>query len=195
MDTRGLLLPVDFPQDWAPVDHPQYVPPWPANLPAAKDRPTARGTYGQGGSVPNDGTTVLPPRTPSGGPAVPGTDINDPHHYAFIIEGTFTTVAASTRIIEEPANKRNYLMIRNAGAAANNLFVSFGRDASANSPILLTQNQILLLDTVVPQDDVYVFSSVVGSVVAFAYSTIAWAWRCARRHWAMCWPALRCCGG
>jgi hypothetical protein len=173
MDTRGLLPPVDFPQDWAPVDHPQYIPPWPGNLPAAKDRPTARGTYGQGGALPNDGTTILPPGTPIGGPgAGDGAPIVDPHHYAFIVEGQLNAGLASLRLIEQPAGHRNYLMIRNNGAVAANLFVSFGRDASANSPILLTQNQILLLDTVVPQDDVYVFASVAATAVAYAYSTI-----------------------
>jgi len=177
VDNDGLLPPVDMLYDLEPVDHPQYIPGHPHNLPPRRDRPAMRGYLGLSGAdlVPVPGTggpSILPPGTPTSGPA-PGVDptpVLDPWHVAFLIEGQSTVGVTSSKIIELPAAKRNYLMIRNNSATAT-IFVSFGRDASTVSPVRLSSNQMMLLDSVVPQDDVYCLSDTAATSVVWAFST------------------------
>ena len=176
MDSDGRLPPVGMIYDLEPVDHPQFIPGSPHNLPPRRDRPNRRGYLGlSGSSLVDDGLPpeILPPGTPTAGPgAGEGQPVIDPHHYAYITEGQFNAGLISLRMIEESPTKRNYLMIRNTSATAV-IFVSFGRDATSVSPVRLSSNQMMLLDAVVPQDDVYVLSDTAATVVAYAYSTIA----------------------
>ena len=176
MDSDGRLPPVGMIYDLEPVDHPQFIPGSPHNLPPRRDRPNRRGYLGlSGNSLVDDGLgpEILPPGTPTAGPgAGEGQPVIDPHHYAFITEGQFTAGLASLEMIQESPSKRNYLMIRNNSATAV-IFVSFGRDASLFSPVRLSSNQMMLLDAVVPQDDVHVLSDTAGTSVVYAYSTIS----------------------
>jgi hypothetical protein len=176
VDNDGLLPPVDLLGELAPVDHPQYIPGHPHNLPPRRDRPAQRGYLGLSGADLigglGDGASILPPGTSTTGPApaVDPTAVSDPWHQALITEGQATVGVASIKIIDQPSTKRNYLMIRNNSATAV-IFVSFGRDASTISPVRLSSNQMMLLDVVVPQDDVYCLSDTAATSVVYAFST------------------------
>jgi len=162
--------PVALDGNLLPVDHPQWVPPNPHNLPPASARPTRRSVLA--------GTTLISgavPTSPSGsgfpGPAEP---IFDAHHYANLIEGNIAVGnLISAKFLDMPATLRNILIFRNTSAAAN-VYLSFGRDASLNSVLRLTPNQIILLDAVVPQDDVYAFGDAAAATLSYAYSTIVY---------------------
>lgn len=160
----------------SPVDNPNYIPGSPHNLPPRRDRPNIRGYIG----VP--GQSLVTDRRSGDGPTVGGASggplsgygaepFFNPHAYAQVIEGTFVVTLASQKFLDQPDSWRNILMIRNSSAAAN-IYVSFGRDASVTGSIIrLSSNQILLFDTVVPQDDLYVIGDAAGSI-AYGYSTI-----------------------
>lgn len=169
-DEKDKFPRVGLIETWAPVDAPQYIPGNPHNLPPRRDRPNRIGSGVTliGG---DDGPTGAPSTGGLGG--VDPIAIWNPHAYANIIEGTFIVSATtSQKFLDEPTSRRNLLMIRNSSAAAN-VYVSFGRDASViGSIIRLAANQIVLFDTVVPQDDVYVIGDAAGSI-AYGYSTIS----------------------
>lgn len=87
--------------------------------------------------------------------------VREAHRYATINGSLVYTVSTTPlQVLAASQNYRNFLAMRNNGAA--NIFVEFGREASSNSTILLVPNQIILFDTVVPQDDV----SAVGSAAS-----------------------------
>lgn len=85
---------------------------------------------------------------------------------------------ASTLVLAETPTRRNFLMLRNAGA--NPIVVAFGIDTNIDTvlgvapsaPIYLVPNQMVLFDIVVPQDDIYA-STVTGlSTIAIAAANI-----------------------
>ena len=80
--------------------------------------------------------------------------VREAHRYAQINGSVvFQVTLDSALILPAPQNFRNLLMIRNAGAST--LYVEFGRDATPSATLELQPNQMVLFDTVVPQDDVY----------------------------------------
>lgn len=97
--------------------------------------------------------------------------VREAHRYA-LINGSIVldTNATSALMLAAPQNFRNMLIMRNAGA--NTIFVEFGRDATTEAPIILQPNQMILFDTVVPQDDVYALSSVGLSRLSLGFSNI-----------------------
>lgn len=115
-----------------------------------------------------------PPTTPSApgdGDALP---FRDPHHYASLFEQTNVPIpnaVGGLMVLAEPANKRNWIMLRNNSAAAN-IFIAFGQAATANSVIRLTPNTMMLMDVVVPQDDMFAFADAAAGFLSFSYSTI-----------------------
>lgn len=148
---------------WAPVNVPQVLSGYPHNLPPRRDRPRWDPFTGMG--TPGD--------APSTGPgAFPGDWTYDPHHYAELIQGNLAVGLASVQLLSEPASRRNFLSIRNSSPGTEVIFVSFGSAASALSWLRLTANQIVLFDTVVPQNDIYVISDTATGAVAYAFSTI-----------------------
>lgn len=133
-----------------------------------------------GRSAPvQDGVPVLPGAIPAGEFSQAGSiggepvaPIFDPHHYArFNGEQLYTLPAsASTAILLRSSTLRNMLMMRNTSGAAD-IYVSFGTAASVNSVLLLAAGQTVLFDVVVPQDDVFAFSTVGGATISIASST------------------------
>lgn len=92
------------------------------------------------------------------------------HRYATVSGSLpFDVTTTPQTILAAPQNYRNFLGIRNVGAA--NIFVDFGRDASTDSTFLLVPNQIILFDTVVPQDDVSVLGAG-ASRVSISFSNV-----------------------
>jgi hypothetical protein len=97
--------------------------------------------------------------------------VREAHRYA-LINGSviFQTITESQIVLQAPQNFRNLLIMRNAGA--NLVMVEFGRDASPQSTIELQPNQIILFDTVVPQDDVHAMSPGGLSSLSVSFSNI-----------------------
>lgn len=160
--------PVSMPDNGAPIDFPQYVPPHPHNLPPNRDRPAPRAFQ--------SGVELIdaPPYSPGVLPmADEQAQIYDPHHYAEVTEGVVTlATGASAIVILRPGNRRNYLTLRNASPGTETIGISFQGNASANSPLLLQPGQTVLFDVVVPQGDVSAFGSAVTAVLAYGYSNI-----------------------
>lgn len=107
-------------------------------------------------------------------PGTPGgpVDVSDAHHYAVMNGDLVVAVGlANVNVLQQPDGVRNLLIIRNS-SATQNLYVSFGNQASVNSTIRLVPNAIILFDASVPQDDVNVVADAAGGQVSIAYSTI-----------------------
>lgn len=165
--TNKKFIPVQWSDKRDPYYDPQFLPPDPHNIPNRADLLRRGGPEYLGG----DG---LPTEDPVGGWT--GT-IRDPHHYATLIS-LYSAVpddsAAEQSILILPQSnvKRNWLSIRNPSVAAN-LWVNFGAAASAQSWLILAPGEIVLFDTVVPQNDMWVLASATAGFISFAWSTIA----------------------
>lgn len=151
--------PVHFASDVAPWASPQRTPPTPNSVIDI-------------GSIqsltPSNQPTVTPSK--SDGDAVP---VRDPYHLASLT--SLTTAPGnglSAKFLDQPTNKRNMLLLRNASTSAN-IYIEFGKDASVNSTLKLAAGAILLFDVVVPQDDLYALADASGGLLAYSYSTIA----------------------
>jgi hypothetical protein len=72
--------------------------------------------------------------------------------------------------LDQPIGKRNTLAFRNA-SVTQIIFIGFGGNATTSSWLRITPGMIVLFDTVVPQDDLYVISDAASGVLAYAYST------------------------
>jgi len=106
----------------------------------------------------------------------PGQTINDPHHYANLIEGNQAVGQAAaadtqTPFLIMPSGRRNYLGIRNSSAAAN-IYIGFGNPASTASWLKLTAGQIVVWDSVVPQNDLYALADAAAGTISWAHSVI-----------------------
>jgi hypothetical protein len=95
----------------------------------------------------------------------------EPHRYAQLNGSlVFQVTTTSQLVLPAPQNFRNLLMMRNVGA--NVLYIEFGREASTDATIQLQPNQILLFDTVVPQDDVSAIAGAGSSTLSLSFSNI-----------------------
>lgn len=96
--------------------------------------------------------------------------IREAHRYA-TINGSiaYSITTQPQQVLAASQNYRNFLAMRNNGAA--NIFIDFGRDASSVSTILLIPNQIILFDTVVPQDDVSAIGAA-ASQLSLSFSSV-----------------------
>ncbi len=100
------------------------------------------------------------------------TGITAPHWYANVIEGVVPVDVVSVQppaLAQVAPGVRNMLMFRNSGAT--NLFIAFGSPATSNSTLRITANTIVLFDTVVPQNDIWVLSDAAGGQISYSYST------------------------
>jgi hypothetical protein len=158
--------PVGLINDLGAVDHPQYIPGSPHNLPPSRDRSARRSFLGLT-EVPSQGSPGVLPTFPE------RVTVYDPHHYAAPIEGSApVSNAAAQLLLLQPQTRRNYLVLRNASPAAQNIFVAFGSQATATSALRLTPNQVVFLDPV-PQTDMYALADAAGARLSWSVSTIA----------------------
>jgi len=67
-------------------------------------------------------------------------------------------------VLPRPSGIRTYLLIENLLAAPNQIRVNFDNPASANSGIGIDSSGSWLFDSVVPQNNVYIFAPAAGSV-------------------------------
>lgn len=101
------------------------------------------------------------------------TLVFDEHRYARLGGGQSYVLSAtdSTLVLPESDTLRNFLGFRNTSAAAN-VFIDFGNAATAASAWLrLEPNQIVLLDTVVPQDTVFAIADAAPASLVVIFST------------------------
>ena len=110
-----------------------------------------------------------PPST-SPGPAGGAAPVSMSHAYASIISAYTNVGIVSALFLLQPAAKRNFLALRNASATAN-IYIEFSNQATTNSWLELLPAQIVLFDTVVPQNDLYAIADAAGAVLAYGYST------------------------
>jgi len=145
-----LYPPVTYLNQRDPWGVPQYVPPSPNNLPV-RPEPNA---------APNTTQTLASGQT---------ADIREIYRYASVVSVSVNVGTASFKFLDAPIGKRNFLGFRNAGATT--LYVDFNSQATTGSWLAITTGTLVLFDTVVPQDDLYVLSSAAGGILAYAYST------------------------
>lgn len=132
------------------------IAPWPMGPSAQPDGPRVSGRPG----VPLPGEP--------GGP-IP---VYESHRYAWFRGENVVPVnnGSSTLVLPQTDALRNMLLIRNSSATAN-LYISFGTQATLNSPLYLTPNQMVLFDTGVPQDDVYAYGDAASAQITIGLST------------------------
>lgn len=140
--------------DWLPWSNPNYIPGAPHNLPARPD-PAVAGSSGTAGLV------------------VPGDVVNvrENYRYSSLITVSLTVGTTSIKFLDQPIGKRNMLGFRNASTGGQDIYIEFNGTATTGAWLKLTPGTIVLFDTVVPQDDLYVISSAAGGILAYAYST------------------------
>lgn len=141
--------------------------PWdygPQNL----TRPVA--TPPRGNLIASTGGGVVPVPT---GPIGPGRWNVLPHQYAYPTTNLSRIIGTtSEKVLDQPNNYRNLLIIRNPNAVAI-LYAQFGGEASAlESAIVIAPGIMVLLDSVVPQDDLWIVSDTASSRVNIAYANL-----------------------
>lgn len=139
--------PVNYDNARVPFGSPQWMPPLAQNAPAQKGRSSAPG---------------------AGGIAETRSD----HAYARVIDFNSAVGVTSALVLAQPTGLRNLLALRNASSGTQIIYIGFGANASSNSTIAIAAGQIVLFDTVVPQDDIYAISSAAGGSLSIAYSVI-----------------------
>jgi|SRR4051812_22387153 hypothetical protein len=112
----------------------------------------------------------------SGGYGANALIIRDPHHYANLIDQSVILPQNLSQLVlpVSPA-PRNMLLLRNF-STSETIFIGWGRDASNVSTLALASGTPwgteVLFDVVVPQDDMYAFTTGSAVTLCFAYSTI-----------------------
>ena len=145
------MQPVQWLNNREPWDVPQYIPGQPHNLPSRPDPAVA-------GSTVRD----IP---------ASGLEVRESYRFASINTVSLTVDTTSIKFLDAPIGKRNFLGFRNASTGGQNLFVEFNSQATTGSWLRLTPGTIVVFDTVVSQDDLYVIADAAGGVFAYAYST------------------------
>lgn len=144
--------------------------PWwdPDYIPSGPMRTTSRPSLPLPGDVPSNG---------SGQPHLAPTNwVADAWHQATIVSSQVAPSAVANPdqqpFLLAPNTLRNMLMLRNASVGGQNMFIEFGKPASAATVLFLVPNQIVMFDEVVSQDDLYAACDVAGGLLSFGYSTI-----------------------
>ena len=137
--------------------NPQYIPGYPHNLPAKADAGLPSG-------VGSPTSTNFPGYSST-------VSITDPYRFASFVDLSIITTIFSVKFLDQPIGKRNTLGFRNASTTNQVIYIGFGGNATTGSWLQINPGTIVLFDTVVPQDDLYVISDVTGGVLAYVYST------------------------
>jgi len=143
--------PVGWLNKREPWSSPQYVPGYPHNLPAKADAAVQTTT-----NFPGYSSTV---------------SITDPYRFASFVDLSIITTIISVKFLDQPIGKRNTLGFRNSSTASQVIYIGFGGNATTGSWLQINVGTLVLFDTVVPQDDLYVISDVTGGVLNYVYST------------------------
>lgn len=147
-----LFPPIEYLNQREPWGVPQYMPPSPHNLPV---RP-------EPGAFSNTTQTLASGNT---------VDIREIYRYASVVTVSLTVGTSSIKFLDAPIGKRNFLGFRNASTGGQVLYIEFNAQATTGAWLAINAGTLVLFDTVVPQDDLYVISSAAGGILAYAYST------------------------
>ena len=143
--------PVGWLNKRVPWTNPQYVPGYPHNLPAKADAAV---------------------QTTSNFPGyVDSVSVTEPYRFASFVDLSIITSTTSVKFLDQPIGKRNTPGFRNASTASQVIYIGFGGNATTGSWLQINPGTIVLFDTVVPQDDLYVISDVTAGILAYVYST------------------------
>jgi len=131
---------------------PGYSPPGPHNLPRGA---AARwGTAGAG--VP------------------PGIDVREVNRYPMVTTVAINVGLTGQLLVSQPDTTRIVLIVRCDASSAGSILVAFGISASINTAAFtIPPGGVLLLDYVVPQDDVFIVGSAAGCVGTCVYANSA----------------------
>jgi hypothetical protein len=147
-----LFGPVRYLNDRDPWGVPQYIPPSPHNLPIRPDP-----------NAPVQNTTQAL--------GVDGTlNVREVYRYASLVTVTITVGTTSIKFLDAPIGKRNFLGFRNA-SATQVLYIDFNATATSGAWLAIQPGILVLFDSVIPQDDLYVVADAAGGTLAYAYST------------------------
>ena len=138
------------PSDLLPWSSPTYIPGAPHNLPKRTDTTSSERS---GSFIAGD-----------------VANIRENYRYASLVTASLTVGTTSVKFLDQPIGKRNLLSFRNA-SLTQTLYIDFNSQATTGSWLALAAGAIILFDSVVPQDDLYVISSAAGGQLAYAYST------------------------
>ena len=98
-------------------------------------------------------------------------NVRNIYQYASLQDVTLNVGTTSIKFLDAPIGKRNMLGFRNASLGTQNLYISFGAQATTSNWLKLAVGTIVLFDTVVPQDDLYVISDAANGILCYSYST------------------------
>jgi hypothetical protein len=93
------------------------------------------------------------------------------YQYASLQDVSITIGTTSVKFLDAPIGKRNMLGFRNASTSSQNIYISFGAQATTNNWLKLIPGTIVLFDTVVPQDDLYCIADAASGILVYSYST------------------------
>ncbi len=143
--------PVEWLEQRRPWENPQFIAASPHNLPSRPDPAVANNTVRD---------------IPAG-----GVDIRDAYRFASYNSLSLTVGTTSIKFLDAPIGKRNFLGFRNASTGTQVLYIDFNSNATTGSWLALSAGTLVVFDTVVSQDDLYVISSAAGGTLAYVYST------------------------
>lgn len=146
------VSPLNQPSDLEPWSSPSYIPGAPHNLPKRAEP----------GSTASAAGLLMPGET---------ANVREQYRYASLITAQLTVGTTSIKFLDQPIGKRNMLGFRNASTGGQVLYVEFNAQATTGTWLAIQPGSIILFDTVVPQDDLYVIADVAGASLAYAYST------------------------
>jgi len=153
MDARDIdavrnAPPITYLNNRIPADLPQYLPGHPNNVSPVMRPPTVQERF------PTD------------------VYITEPHHFASVTE--VAIIASNTyyvKFLDQPVSKRNLLMLRNGSTTNDLIYIGFNSVPSPFATLTIQGGQLIIFDTVVPQDDLYVVASAASVVFSYAWST------------------------
>lgn len=145
------MQPVQWLNNREPWDTPQYIPGQPHNLPSRPDPAVASSTVRD---IPAS-----------------GLEVRESYRFASINSVSLPVGTTSIKFLDAPIGKRNFLGFRNASTGGQILYIEFNSQATTGAWLALNPGTIVVFDTVVSQDDLYVISSAAGGTLAYAYST------------------------
>lgn len=107
--------------------------------------------------------------------ATQSAPVINPHAYAEPQSVAFDLPALGSPallVLARSAGFRNLLLLRNASPGTESIYINFGNQATVDSPFLLPVGAMIILDTVVPQNDVYAIGSAATARLVIASSIL-----------------------
>lgn len=132
---------------------PQDIPPGPGNLPGAfRNRVPVAGVPGTAGAA--------------------FVNVREVNRYPLVTTLSLALTPTPALAVAQPDGTRILLVIRNALTSANNALIAFGQNPLTLASFELVPGAVLLLDYVVPQDDVNVAVATGTAQIVVTYAHV-----------------------